>query len=525
MKKIYLLCILLFGIQLTSNALNLLGEPVITTPLTEAYPLEMPTLKAYPIYVNAFIEEPIIIDLVEITINGDVFSAIEDEGFYYYLWTPSSYGIHEISIRAAASNGTETIESRTMTVTNSASSLTVNTLQDVVIEFGGENSRWFYGTYTMPQFVNAYDSINAYFDVECPAISGGCDDWDRWAHVDVKGPDGNWIQIIRYITPYGVGCNHELDVTDYMSLLQGEIEFRVFIDTWGTGGWQLSLNLEYNQGTPEYPYSGVIETWDGSYSFGDPSNLQPVETFNAEILEGVNTSYLRLSNTGHGWGANNSGNAAEFFNAYHFIDVDGEQTFIQHLWNTCNPNPDGCTGQQGSWNYNRAGWCPGAISPPDIYDLNPYIGTSIDLDYRFHPTYDDECHPNNPDCVSGDTCADCNDGYNPVYFVDGQIINHSNLPVIYGNILNVVTNNDKIYDLTVYPNPSNGMFNINTIGLEGITRVTVNTIDGSLVKAYYFNSNEELNNYQFNMSTLSSGMYFINLENASGTGTKKIILE
>jgi hypothetical protein len=73
--------------------------------------------------------------------------------------------------------------------------------------------------------------------------------------------------------------------------------------------------------------------------------------------------------------------------------------FIQHLWNYCNPNPDNCTGQQGTWQYNRAGWCPGAIAPPNIYDLTPYIGTSIDIDYRFHPTYEDFCHPNNPECI------------------------------------------------------------------------------------------------------------------------------
>ena len=83
-------------------------------------------------------------------------------------------------------------------------------------------------------------------------MEGGCDDWDRWAHIDIKAPDGNWVQLIRYITPYGVGCDHELDVTDYSSLLQGQVEFRVFIDTWGTGGWQLTLDIDYTEGTPDF---------------------------------------------------------------------------------------------------------------------------------------------------------------------------------------------------------------------------------------------------------------------------------
>jgi hypothetical protein len=77
----------------------------------------------------------------------------------------------------------------------------------------------------------------------------------------------------------GLACDHELDVTDYSSLLQGQVEFRVFIDTWGTGGWQLTLDIDYTVGTPTFPYSTVTETWDGSYSFGNPANLQPVETY------------------------------------------------------------------------------------------------------------------------------------------------------------------------------------------------------------------------------------------------------
>ncbi len=526
MKTFNLLFLILLVFQSYANSNKELTFPVVTTQLTDSYVIEMPELKAYPIYINATVEDPDSMQQVTITIDGIDFDTVEEEGFYYYLWTPSAYGTHEIEIKALATSGDETIILRNIEVTSTVTSQTVGTLQDIVIEFNGENSRWFYGTYTLPQFVGAYNKINAFLEVECPNINGGCDDWDRWAHIDVKAPDGNWIQLIRYITPYGVGCNHELDVTDYMSLLQGEIELRVFIDTWGTGGWQLTLDFKYDQGTPDYLYTDVVEAWDSQYSFGDPANLQPVETFNTSISENIGESYLSLSNTGHGWGSNNTSNAAEFFNAFHYLDINNTEVYTQHLFNSCNPNPDGCTGQQGTWYYNRAGWCPGAISPPDIFDLNSYIGSSFDLDYRFHPTYMDNCHPNNPDCISGTTCPDCNDGYNPHYFVDGHIINKSNFPIIYGNTLgSQFINNDNIYDITVYPNPSNGIFSIFTKNLEGTTRISINTIEGKQVKVYYFNSNEELINYSFDLSNLSGGLYFINLENVYGTGTKKIILE
>ncbi|GHC62732.1 hypothetical protein GCM10008083_29920 [Ulvibacter litoralis] len=500
--------------------------PEVTTRLTDDFSLEMPELRAYPIYVNATVEAPDEMQEVTIDIDGTVYTAEAQDGFYYYLWTPSSYGSHDVEIKAIALSGEETVINRTVSVVDAAVSQTVTSLQDVVIEFNGENSRWFYGTYTFPQFVGAYNDINASLEVECPSVTGGCDDWDRWAHIDIKAPDGNWVQLIRYITPYGVGCNHELNVTDYMSLLQGEVELRVFIDTWGTGGWQLTLDFDYTQGAPEYAYSDVVELWDDSYNFGDLSNLQPVPTYNANISDLVSESHLRISTTGHGWGANNTSNAAEFFNATHFIDVDTEETFSQHLWNDCNPNPDGCTGQQGTWAYNRAGWCPGAIAPPNTYDLTPYIGTSVDLDYRFHPGYIDNCHPNNPSCITGTTCADCNDGYNPVYYVDTHIINKSNNPMIYGGVLSLPSvDNTQIYDVAVFPNPSNGLVHIQSKYPEASTRLTVNTIDGKLVKAFYFNSASELNSYTFDFSSLSKGMYFINLENAYGTGVKRFILE
>lgn len=527
MKKPYYLILLVAIMSISAFAkANPMGTPELSTRLTEDYPLEMYRLRTYPIYINASVEEPDSISAVTLEINGASHTAIEDDGFYYYLWTPEAYGEYEILMTASTADGQETSITRNISVVENATTQTVTSIEDVVIEFTGQNDRWYYGTHTFPQFVGSYNDLHAYLTVECPNIPGGCDDWDRIAYIDVKAPDGNWIQLIRYITPYRVACDHDINLTDYSSLLQGEVELRIFIDTWGTGGWQLTLDTKYTEGRPQYDYSNVVEVWDDTYSFGDPADLQPVPTFNVEIPDGVESSHLRISNTGHGWGSNNTSNAAEFFNATHYIDVDGEQTFIQNLWNVCNPNPDSCTGQQGTWQYNRAGWCPGAISPPHIYDLDSYIGSTIDLDYRFHPSYRDYCHPNNPDCVSGQTCPDCNDGYNPMYYVDTHIINKSNTLMIYGNTLGTkVIDNTQIYNVSVYPNPSNGLFKIQTQFPDATSNLRITTIDGKGVKTYFFKSSNELNNYDFNLSDLSSGIYFINIENQYGTGVKKIIIE
>jgi hypothetical protein len=503
-------------------------SPIITTRLTENYPVEMPSLMAYPIYLNSSIDHPdsLSVDSMTVEVGGQTYLAeMHNSGYYYVLWTPTTYGAHTVNITSYASNGNTTNLSKNITVSNTIANQNVSTLNGVDITFGGTNSRWYYGTYEMPQHVGAYDNITANLTIGCPPTSNACDDWDRLAYIDVKAPDGNWIQIIRYITPYGVACNHNIDLTDYASLLQGEFEFRMFIDTWGTGGWLVTLDFDHQAGAPIYNYSMVDEIWDGSYDLGNPSNLQPVDTVAYTFPINVQDAKLRVSNTGHGWGNNNSQNAAEFYHAYNYIHINSVNTFTQNLWNTCNPNPDNCTGQQGTWTYSRAGWCPGAISPPNEYSLSSYISSGIDLAYEFDPTYTDFCHPNNPGCISGSTCPDCNDGYKAWYSVDAHVVSFSNLPLLYDPLFTGYVDNVLNYELNIYPNPSTDFFKLNVKNIKGTSKVVINTIEGKGIKTYYFNSKEDIDKHVFDISELSDGAYFISIENEAGMGVKKLIIQ
>lgn len=499
--------------------------PLLSTRLTEDYPIEMPELYAYPIYISTSIGEPNALEItsVDIEIDGTVYPAVYNGAYYYYLWTPDDYGVYSINITTNASNGNSDELSRIVTVAEIASTQTITTLEDVVIEFGGTNSRWYYGSYTLPQHVGSYDQIMAYLTIECP--NGNCDDWDRLAYIDVKDRGGNWIQIIRYITPYGVACDHEIDLTDYASVLQGELEFRMFIDTWGTGGWQVTLDLEHIAGTPDYLYTNVYEIWDGTYDLGNPANLQSVDTVSFIYESNILSSHMRLSTTGHGWGQNNSQNAAEFYHAYNFIDIDSVQNYTQNLWNTCNPNPDDCSPQGGTWEFSRAGWCPGAISPPNIIDMDDQIGSdTLLLTYRLAPTYIDFCHPNNPNCISGVTCTNCNDGYNPHYVVDAHLINYSNTPIIYDATNVEYIDNDLQYDIELYPNPSSGKFMVGISDPIGKCKLRIMNMAGQDVAVYYFEDGAALNGYSFDISNQSNGVYFINIETVDGVGVKKLIL-
>src|SRR5690606_2931558 len=151
MKKTYFLLVI-FGML---QAFVFASTPEITTRLTEAYPVEMPELRAYPIYMSATVEDPFEITEVKISINGVEESAVADVGFYYYLWYPETYGAYEIIMTATASDGSETSITRNVEVVATATSQMVRSLENVVIEFTGANDRWYYGTHTFPQFVGA----------------------------------------------------------------------------------------------------------------------------------------------------------------------------------------------------------------------------------------------------------------------------------------------------------------------------------------------------------------------------------
>ncbi len=500
--------------------------PQVVTRISSDKPIEMPSLMAYPLTASAAIDEPETLEItgLEFHVDGQVISTDPYKGYFIGYWIPDAYGTHDIEIVATASNGNTMSLVKTVEVVASVEDQMVQTFEDAVINFDGTGaSQWYYDTYTLPQSVGAYNKIFADFSVSCPNVNGGCDDWDRLAWVEIKDQAGEWIELFRYITPYGIACDHSIDVTDYQFLLQGEVEFRAYIETWGTGGWSLDLTLDYEAGEPEYPYSLVDEVWQGNYNFGNFDEQQPVEAATIMIPEFTESMSFRLVTTGHGWGQNNTDNAAEFYEANHHFLINGEQAFTQHLWTTCNPNPDSCNNQNGTWYYNRAGWCPGTIPAPYFYDLDNYVNAGVfNFKYIFQESYFDYCNASNPDCVSGQTCTDCNDGYNPYYRIGGYMIYKGTQP------LPVVLSSPELETpdifFTVYPNTNDGTFNINMEADIPQVVVEIYDISGRSLKNYYFKNSSELRDYTFNLH-VAPGVYFVKAYNKDSSYSSKIIVE
>ncbi|MDE7150323.1 MAG: hypothetical protein K2O01_07965, partial [Bacteroidales bacterium] len=354
----------------------------IRTHLTEAEPLTMPDLYAYLLEAGARVndEDDRIADM-RVWVNGDSLAAQFDPltSSVCAWFTPGAFG-ETVAVRfeARSEKGLAASLERRVRVAQgdtAAPDRTVRTMDKVLINFpepGQTNG----GVYTLPQYVGHYESIVARLYVTCPKLNGSekgdCDDWDRVGWIEIQTPDGQWHEIIRYITSYGKACNHTIDVSEFASYLQGEVPMRMYIETWGTGGWEITLDFEYVSGLSQFLYTRPVPLWNGVFPFGDPARLQPLDTVTADIPEDVAAMSLRVVTTGHGWGGNNTDNAAEFYEARHKVLIN-DTAISQHLWMKCSPNPDSCQPQGGTWRYSRAGWCPGAISPGYHYNLSGHV--------------------------------------------------------------------------------------------------------------------------------------------------------
>ncbi|HOP12498.1 MAG TPA: peptide-N-glycosidase F-related protein [Lentimicrobium sp.] len=453
---------------------------------------------------------------VKFRINGQTVDAQNFwNGHFTGWWTPPGYGNHTIEVLSANNFGAVKTETMSISIQPAATNASVQAFKDI----------WLNPTQitqtaeaNLPSFLGAYDQIIATLNVHCP--TGGCGAWDRVAYFEAQDKEGNWVEIIRYITPYGVACSHSIDLTDYMSILQGKTAFRATCPTLDNG-FLYDLTLDYRSGTPAYLYSRVKEVWREIFPFGDYANLQPVADFQYEYPENTVGSRLKLVSTGHGWGDLNTSNAAEFYNATHDIYVNGAKKYSQINWNTCNPNPDGCQPQNGTWYHNRAGWCPGSIAPWFNFSLDEYVNAgNVTLGYKFFENYVDYCHPNHPDCQTGVTCSDCNDGFNPVLDVASYVISYATSPMI------VVKSEPKpvaANALLVFPNPSNGIFEIS---LEK----TINLKNGEII--IYDNMSRPIrfipwngDTFTLDLSAHGSGMYFLQVVSPGFSEVKKIVIK
>lgn len=486
----------------------------------------MPELNAMVICVSTYIEHSDAIDFEEVkaTIDGsDVILSTfypedKENGYFYAYWTPSSFGSHDMDLSITTSGGKVTPDHITFNVSNTYDNVNVTTMNGDLIVTPSNTSN--IKEYEMPMHVGAFNNIVADYQHNCV---GTCDTYDRVGGVRVRNYRGEWMELFRYITPFGVECTADLDVTDYTTVLQGLVEFELYFETWNGDGYNPTLNFSFTKGTPTYKYANVEEIWYGTFSFGDYANQQPVPAVDFAFDETVESAKIKVTTTGHNWssgtnGAYNTGNAAEFLEATHHIFVNNTKEFDQHNWETCNPNPFGCQPQNGTWTYPRSGWCPGSIAMVWDFDITNHINQgTVNLFYQFDPNYIDECHPNFPDCVNGqNNCQLCAAPDNPILRLAGKV-------VTYSNNVNILTNVNEVaepeeFNVEVFPNPAQNQLNLSTDYEHGNLSVMILNAQGQVMANFAFSGSKTID-----VSNWASGVYFVQTLGGTMKTTKVVI--
>ena len=446
-----------------------------------------------------------------------------DNGYWYTTWTPSGAGTYNMTVSITQTGGKVTSASNTFEVTTDYGDINVSALNGEVVV----NTSVFtaYGEYPFPTHVNAFNAINLHYLHNC--VDGNCNTYDHQSYLRVKNYRGEWVELCRYITPFGVECVDDLDVTDFTSVLQGLIEFEYYSEQYQTGsGYNPTAIFEYTKGTPEYPYVDLQELWYGSYAFGDYENLCPIPTRTVEFDPCVEKAKLQITTSGHNWsdvnnGAYNTGNAAEFYEATHNININGATTYTQHLWEPCSPNPAGCQPQNGTWTYPRAGWCPGSMAMVWDYSLDDYLPDGhVDLLYEFDPTYVDECHPNYPDCVSGqNSCPNCQNTSNPILKVSGKLVTYSHNTDILTEVPELPDVDAEPFQVTISPNPATDHLTITTNYDKGSASVIIINPQGVKVRGFGVKGSASID-----ISDLPSGVYFVHVIGGKVV-TRKVIIQ
>jgi hypothetical protein len=233
---------------------------------------------------------------------------------------------------------------------------------------------------TLPSDLSIYDQIRLRINLNCP--NTGCDPWDQPASIRINTSQGIF-ELGRYITPFGIACGPwYIDVTDFKSILTGEITFESFIQVWGPSGWMLDLDLEFVIDDEDKEYTRLSPIHATDYQvYGDPGISYDLEDVDLSVAQNTETSHIRMQVSGHGQG--NTNNAAEFFRRMHQLRINNT-TFATHdLWKAdCATNT--CANQSGTWLFSRAGWCPGQEVIPAIFNTTQQVapGEAFIFDYQ-----------------------------------------------------------------------------------------------------------------------------------------------
>jgi hypothetical protein len=194
------------------------------------------------------------------------------------------------------------------------------------------------------------------------------------------------FEIGRFITPYGKrldlglnGFTWVYDVTEYEPLLHGNVDLQA-----ANGQELLDLKFIFIEGIPPRDVISVRNIWpEGSYLYKDLADDKVLPTANCQLSTGAASFMLRARISGHGhYGPDN---CCEWDPKMHTYVVNGNKKFDWKVWRDCGMNP--VHPQGGTWQFDRAGWCPGTFVDTYDFEITPYVqpGSTTAIDYKIQP--------------------------------------------------------------------------------------------------------------------------------------------
>ncbi len=180
------------------------------------------------------------------------------------------------------------------------------------------------------------------------------------------------FELMSFVTPYGInldlgieGKTWSFDVTEFGPILKGSK--RIFLNRGGQWQEDMDIRFEFIEGTPTRDVINITQLWPvTSTGYQDILNNNRFEPREVNINSETKSAEMKSVITGHG-------QQGEFIPRTHTMSMNGSNSSNQ-VWTECSDNP--VYPQGGTWVYDRAGWCPGAPSDVNRFDVSDFISTT-----------------------------------------------------------------------------------------------------------------------------------------------------
>lgn len=189
------------------------------------------------------------------------------------------------------------------------------------------------------------------------------------------------FEIMSFVTPYGIyldlgedGKTWTFDVTDFAPILKGKK--RMYLTLGGQNQEEMDIKFVFIKGTPPRDVMDIRQIWRSGRSTNNNQIITDAVFAPVDYQLDPNGTFFKIRSaiTGHG-------QEGEFIPRYHQLNINGETPFQWQVWTECADNP--VYPQGGTWVYDRAGWCPGAPTDLNHWDITDLVspGEVVNLDY------------------------------------------------------------------------------------------------------------------------------------------------